>query len=97
MTKAERAERAREVPRARAGERDRTASADVASLPVAPRLAELVRHNQEAVDAARRRRREAGVDVPLVSPPRLGDSLREHSLFTLPGDESIQPVQEGAQ
>ncbi|WP_234383475.1 hypothetical protein [Streptomyces dysideae] len=101
MTKAERTERAREVARARAAERDRTAPAGLTSLPVAPRPAELVRQNQQAVDAERRRRREAVVDVPLVAPPRLGDSLREHSLFTLPDADDdgpiSQPVQEGPQ
>ncbi|WP_210608896.1 hypothetical protein [Streptomyces rhizosphaericus] len=102
MTKAERTERAREVARARAAERDRRAPAGPTPLPVTPRPAELVRQNQQAVDAERRRRREAAVAAPLVSPPRLGDGLREHSLFTLPDadDETgsvSQPVQEGSQ
>ncbi|MFD1662166.1 hypothetical protein ACFSL4_29250 [Streptomyces caeni] len=102
MTKAERTERAREVARARAAERDRRAPAGLTPLPVAPWPAELVRQTQQAVDAERRRRREAAVAAPLVSPPRLGDGLREHSLFTLPDtdDEAgsvSQPVQEGPQ
>ncbi|GGN56639.1 transposase [Streptomyces kronopolitis] len=97
MTKTERSERAREVARARAAERDREA-AGLTSLPVAPRPAELVRQNQQAVDAERRRRREAAVDAPLALPPRLGDGLRQRSLFMLPDaddEPDSPPAQEG--
>ncbi|MFG2867572.1 transposase [Streptomyces sp. NPDC048338] len=100
MTKTERTERAREVARARAAERDQAVPAGLTSLPVAPQPAELVRKNQQAVDAERRRRREAAVDVPLAPPPRLGDGLRQRSLFMLPNaddEPDSPPTQEGPQ
>ncbi|MFJ9692303.1 transposase [Kitasatospora sp. NPDC101183] len=43
---------------------------------------------QAAVDADRRRRREAAVTGRPTPPPRLGDSLRRRNLFLLPDDDS---------
>ncbi|MFJ4873242.1 transposase [Streptomyces sp. NPDC088757] len=92
MTKAERAERAREVARGRAAERDRTGPA---ALPAAPRSAELARRSRRAVDAERRRRREQAVASRSVPPARLGEGLRGRSLFALPDDDVVPgPVQE---
>ncbi|MFE2729336.1 transposase [Kitasatospora sp. NPDC059327] len=84
-TKAERTERARELTRARAAERDRNGPSAVRSLPAAPRPVELVRQNRQAVDGERRRRREAAVPELPAPPALLGDDLRRHSLFALPG------------
>ncbi|RDG38064.1 hypothetical protein [Streptomyces corynorhini] len=97
MTKAEGAEgaeRAREVARGRAAERDRTGAA---ALPAAPRPTELARQSRLAVDAERRRRREQAVDAPPAAPSRLGEGLRGRSLFALPdADDALDsgPVQE---
>lgn len=41
----------------------------------------------EALDAERRRRREAAVPVTPTPPPRLGASFRERNVFVLPEDD----------
>jgi hypothetical protein len=41
----------------------------------------------EALDAERRRRREAAVPVTPKPPPRLGASFRERNVFLLPEDD----------
>ncbi|MGW6917350.1 transposase [Kitasatospora sp. NPDC054939] len=88
LTKAERTERAREVARARAAERDRAGPAAVRSAPIAPSPVELVQQNRQAIDSERRRRREAAVPELPAPPALLGENLRRHSLFALPSTDA---------
>lgn len=90
MTKTQKAERARELARARQAALDRPdkppagtgqPSAVVTSL-------ELARSKQDAIDADRRRRREAAVPSRPSPPPLLGESLRRNSLFLLPDEDT---------
>jgi transposase len=89
MSKAQRAERARELARARAAAADRPPGPRSPSQPVPPAVAlpELARHNQRAVNDDRRRRREAAVPGRPKAPPLLGDVLRARSLFLLPDED----------
>ncbi|MFD8977681.1 transposase [Streptomyces sp. NPDC059593] len=88
-TKAERADRARELARAKSAAADRPAmAAGLHVLPSRARPEDLARENRRAVDADRRRRREEAVTEPPMSPPTLGEDLHARSLFTLlPEDE----------
>lgn len=54
-------------------------------VPLRP--AQHATHVQTAVDAERRRRREAAVPHRPQPPPRLGDAFRRRSLFLLPADD----------
>lgn len=87
MTKRERVERSRRSTQAQAAERDRSpVTAPQATAEVVP-WPEQARTVTDAVDADRRRRREASVPRTPTPPPRLGESLRRRSLFLLPPDE----------
>jgi hypothetical protein len=90
-----RTEHAREATRAAAATADRP-PASTASGPaggkepatVVPlRPAQHATQVQTAVDAERRRRREAAVPHRPQPPPRLGDAFRRRSLFLLPADD----------
>jgi hypothetical protein len=72
--------------------RSATETATVVAFPMGERS----RHVEQAVDAERRRRREAAVpDVP--SPPaRLGEGLRRHSRLILPADDETSSVAPGS-
>lgn len=89
MSKAQRAERARELARARAAAADRPLGPRSPSQPVPPAVAlpELAWQNQRAVNDDRRRRREAAVPGRPKAPPLLGDALRARSLFLLPDED----------
>jgi hypothetical protein len=101
--KRQRTEHAREATRAAAAHTDRPEAPratepgcgqDVRTVvPMRPagRLAEV----HTAVDAERRRRREAAVPDRPQPPPRLGDAFRRRSLFLLPADEPDEPGQAG--
>ncbi len=85
MSRAERTERARELARARAAQRDRP----TACPPPAPAggVAEVSQQVNKAVREERRRRREAAVTRRPEPPPLLGDVLRAQHLFLLPGED----------
>ncbi|MFE2247252.1 transposase [Streptomyces lavendulae] len=86
-TKAELAERARELARAKAAAADRPAvPAGLRVLPGRARPEDLAQQNRRAIDADRRRRREEAVAEPPVPPPTLGEDLHARSLFTLLSD-----------
>ncbi|MFE1956555.1 hypothetical protein [Streptomyces sp. NPDC059479] len=92
MTKTQKAERARELARARSAATDRPADRSSAAAPVEQRSVsiqplELVRRSQQAINADRRLRRENAVALRPTLPPRMGEALRHHSLFALPGDD----------
>lgn len=89
MSKAQRADRARELARARSAASDRPPGTPGSSRPVpaAATLPELARQNQQAINEDRRRRREASVPQRPKAPPLLGDALRARSLFVLPGED----------
>ena len=94
MSKAQRTGHAREEAQAGAAAADRLrgqedpASAGPASSVVTPlRWPERSRSAGEALDAERRRRREAVVPVTPAPPPRLGASFRERNVFVLPEDD----------
>ena len=99
MSKAQRTGHAREAARASAAEADRPHGQEDNSPPqlgpavqagavVTPlRWPERSRSAGEALDAERRRRREAAVPVTPKPPPRLGASFRDRSVFLLPEDD----------
>jgi hypothetical protein len=96
MSRAQRIGHAREVAQADAAAADRPhgqegmdpAQPRPAGSVVTPlRWPERSRSAGEAVDAERRRRREAAVPVAPKPPPRLGASFRDHNVFVLPDDE----------
>ncbi|GIE93915.1 DDE-type integrase/transposase/recombinase [Paractinoplanes rishiriensis] len=101
--KRHRTEHAREATRAAAAHADRPEAPPAAEpgcgqdvgtvVPMRPvgRVAQV----QTAVDAERRRRREAAVPDRPQPPPRLGDAFRRRSLFLLPADEPDEPGQAG--
>ncbi|WP_193318008.1 MULTISPECIES: hypothetical protein [Streptomyces] len=91
MTAKQKAERARELTRARAAAADRPA-APLSVLPPPAEPAELATATRRAVTADRRRRRDA-VSTPPTPPPLLGEALRARSLFLLP-DEDEAPADE---
>ncbi|MGW8780232.1 transposase [Streptomyces sp. NPDC055796] len=84
--KRDRTDRSRRAHQGRAAEADRT-SAAVGEVVSWPEQADTV---ARAVDADRRRRREAIAHQP-TPPPRLGEALRRRSLFLLPPDEDDEP------
>lgn len=90
QAKKRRTAHAREAAQGAAAHKDRSqpgASAAEAATVVALTWDERSRRVGHAVDAERRRRREAAVpDVP-SPPPRLGESLRRHSRLILPADD----------
>ena len=68
--------------------RRRAEAAGSASSVVTPlRWPERSRSAGEALDAERRRRREAAVPVTPKPPPGLGASFRERNVFVLPEDD----------
>ncbi|WP_441247772.1 transposase [Kitasatospora sp. McL0602] len=90
MPKREKTARSRQAAQAAQAVADRPrppASAPVEEAKVVawPRQAEGVR---DAVDAERRRRREAAVTGRPTPPPRLGEGLRRRNLFLLPDEET---------
>jgi hypothetical protein len=103
MTKAQRAEHAREVAQAAAAHTDRpapTSDTPEESEPpttTRPRQEEntatvlqwpqRARQAQDGVDSERRRRREAAVPVTPKPPPPLGASFRDRNIFVLPQDD----------
>lgn len=89
MTKTQKAERARELTRARAAATDRPANSTPAlpQRPAAIKPLELVKHNQQAIDADRRRRRETAVSSRPTLPPRMGEALRHQGVFVLPDED----------
>ncbi|GAA3003152.1 hypothetical protein GCM10010519_39060 [Streptomyces lactacystinicus] len=92
MTKREKTGRSRRTAQAEAAATDRPAPAK----PPAPPADNVVAWPVEAaavdaaVDAERRRLREAGVARAPAPPPRLGDSLRRRRLFALPSDDDSE-------
>ena len=48
---------------------------------------ELVKHNQQAIDADRRRRRETAVSPHPTLPPRMSEALRHQGVFVLPDED----------
>ncbi len=101
-----RTEQAREVTRAAAAHGDRPPAATASGsaggqepatvVPLRP--AQHATQVQTAVDAERRRRREAAVPNRPQPPPRLGDAFRRRSLFLLPADggpDETEPEQAG--
>jgi hypothetical protein len=93
MTKTQKAERARELARARQAALDRPPAHSPGPGPSSSvvRPLELERNSQQAIDADRRRRREAAVPTRPTPPPLLGESVRRNSLFLLP-DEDHEPA-----
>ena len=96
MSKAQRTGHAREEAQAGAAAADRLrgqedttpAASGTASPAVTPlRWPGRARSAGEALDAERRRRREAAVPVTPMPPPRLGASFRERNVFVLPEDD----------
>jgi len=102
MTKAERTGHAREVTQAQAAQADRPAQpsgaagearaarpggASVTPLRREPGWPQRAGQARDAIDAERRRRREAAVPVTPAPPPRLGASFRERNVFCLPDEE----------
>ena len=96
MSKAQRTGHAREASQAGAAAADRPhdeqdtapAAAGPAGSVVTPlRWPERSRSAGEALDAERRRRREAAVPVTPKPPPRLGAGFRERNVFVLPEDD----------
>lgn len=108
MTKQQRTEHAREVAQAQAAAADRPSLPDRpdsgSAVPpaagegevVALRWPERARQAEDAIDAERRRRREAAVPVRPDPPPLLGEAARRHSLFLLPDEADDEQDQEGA-
>ncbi|MEV7770126.1 transposase [Kitasatospora sp. NPDC086791] len=98
MQKREKTARSRRAAQAAQAAADRPQPAQSSELPrvVALRVEEA--GIAQAVDAERRRRREALPVRRPVPPPRLGDSLRRRSLFLLPSetDDSAQPLEDHA-
>ncbi|MFJ4806656.1 transposase [Streptomyces murinus] len=84
MLRRDRVSHARRAEQAAAADRDRSPAAQ--ETPAVVAWPDHVGAVTEAVDADRRRRREASGHRP-AAPPRLGDSLRRRSLFVLPPDE----------
>lgn len=98
MTKTQKTERARELARARQAALDRPgAAAPAAQTSPPPRPLELARRNQHAIDADRRRQREAAVPTSPTPPPLLGESARRNSLFLLPADDAEPPPAQTAE
>jgi hypothetical protein len=96
MSKAQRTGHAREASQAGAAAADRphdeqdtapAAAGPVGSVVTPLRWPERSRSVGEALDAERRRRREAAVPVTPKPPPRLGASFRERNVFVLPEDD----------
>ncbi len=93
MSKQQRTDQAREVAQAHAAGADRPGNAraeadkvgDATVLPLRP--TDRARQVERAVDAERRRRREAAVPVRPLPPPLLGEAMRRGSLFLLPDDD----------
>ncbi|MGW4763899.1 transposase [Streptomyces pseudogriseolus] len=96
MTAAEKAERARELARARSAAADRP-PAPITVLPEPARPAGLAASTRRAVTADRQRRRQAALSSrPPTPPPLLGEALRERNFFLLPGDQGDdQPDEPG--
>jgi hypothetical protein len=92
MTAGQKAERARELTRARAAAADRPA-APLTVLPPPTEPAELATATRRAVTADRRQRRQDAVSTPPTPPPLLGEALRARNLFLLP-DEDEAPADE---
>lgn len=98
MTKQQRTDHAREAAQADAADADRPSNTraeadkvdDATVVPLRP--TRRARHVERAVDAERRRRREAAVPVRPDPPPLLGEAMRRGSLFLLPGDDD-EPVE----
>ncbi|MGQ4427392.1 transposase, partial [Streptomyces violaceoruber] len=93
MTAAEKAERARELARARSAAADRPP----APITVLPEPARPAASARRAVTADRQRRRQAALSSrPPTPPPLLGEALRERNFFLLPGDQDDdQPDEPG--
>ncbi|MFJ3138514.1 transposase [Streptomyces sp. NPDC086843] len=90
MTAQQKAERARELARARAAAVDRP-PAPLTVLPPPARPAELAATTQRAITDDRQRRRKAAVTQPPTPPPLLGEALRARNLFLLPDEDDNQP------
>jgi hypothetical protein len=103
MSKSQRTGHARQVTQAQAARTDRggpspapsgepaagapAGTAEVVTLAWPERVARA----EEAIDAERRRRREAAVRSRPAPPPLLRDALRGKSIFSIPGDEEEPP------
>ncbi len=93
MSKAQRTGHAREAARASAAEADRPRGqegkpqARPGAVVTPLRWPERSKSASQALDAERRRRREAAVPVTPEPPPRLGASFRERNVFVLPDDD----------
>ncbi|WP_433548493.1 transposase [Streptomyces sp. CA-294286] len=91
MTTTEKADRARELARARSAAADRPSS-PITVLPEPAQPAELAASTRRAVTADRQRRRQAALSSrPPTPPPLLGEALRERSFFLLPGGQDDEP------
>jgi hypothetical protein len=108
MSKSQRTGHARQVIQAQAARADRggpqpspsgqpaadgpAGTAEVVTLAWPERVARA----EEAIDAERRRRREAAVRSRPAPPPLLRDTLRGKSIFSIPGDEEEPPSPAGS-
>lgn len=102
MSKTQRTEHAREQTQAAAAACDRPAesaaesdTAEDEAVVVAMRWPERAREVNRAVDAERRRRREAAVRTAPKIPPPLGSSYRARNVFLLGFDENEQDNRDG--
>lgn len=95
MTRAQRTEHARESTQASAAASDRPAFPAEAGPPVPAEQAKVValhwpgraREAEYAVDAERRRRREAAVSARPEPAPLMRDALRRHSMLRVPDED----------
>lgn len=102
MPKHKRVEHAREVVQGEAAAVDRphapeasvTGGSTTGGTVVALTWPDRAQHTVHAIDAERRRRREAAVPSRPTPPPLLGEALRRSSLFHLPDEDDEQDPHE---